>query len=141
VSARCGWLRRAAIKTRREWTATGEVAPLPLAAGTPSPGDDAANAGAPRPPTSEYRIESEPGENQRSGARDNDHALNPIRAFIDPVDRAIAQHRLDGERRPPGCPEIASDLSAPEEIRTPNLLMYSTFLGASANVRYYLAAQ
>jgi hypothetical protein len=86
-------------------------------------------------------MESEPGENQRSGARDNDHALNPIRAFIDPVDRGIAQHRLDGERRPPGCPEIASDLSAPEEIRTPNLLMYSTFLGASANVRYCLAAQ
>jgi hypothetical protein len=35
VSARCGWLPRAAISTSREWAAIGEVAPLLLAAGTP----------------------------------------------------------------------------------------------------------
>jgi hypothetical protein len=34
VSARCGWLPRAAISTSREWAAIGEVAPL-LAAGAP----------------------------------------------------------------------------------------------------------
>src|SRR5271156_5933861 len=42
VSARCGWLPRAAISTGREWAAIGEVAPLLLAAGTPqspSPAD------------------------------------------------------------------------------------------------------
>ena len=36
VSARCGWLPRAAISTSREWAAIGEVAPLLLAAGTPT---------------------------------------------------------------------------------------------------------
>jgi hypothetical protein len=35
VSARCGWLPRAAISISREWAAIGEVAPLLLAAGTP----------------------------------------------------------------------------------------------------------
>jgi hypothetical protein len=35
VSARCGWLPRAAISTSREWAAIGEVAPLLLATGTP----------------------------------------------------------------------------------------------------------
>lgn len=35
MSARRGWLPRAAISTSREWAAIGEVAPLLLAAGTP----------------------------------------------------------------------------------------------------------
>src|SRR5271163_3360020 len=35
VSARCGWLPRAAISTSREGAAIGEVAPLSLAAATP----------------------------------------------------------------------------------------------------------
>jgi hypothetical protein len=35
VSARRGWLPRAAISTSREWTVIGEVAPLLLAADTP----------------------------------------------------------------------------------------------------------
>ncbi len=35
VSARRGWLPRAAISMSREWAAIGEVVPLLLAAGTP----------------------------------------------------------------------------------------------------------
>ena len=55
---------------------------------------------------------------------------------VDVVEREVLQvsvGMLGAEKR--GVPQIASDLSAPEEIRTPNLLVYPNCSATSANVR------